>query len=591
MVSIKTPNQSLEPTAAASAQFCVGHPDQKKNKLMTPQVNDSADSPFVDRGTRLFIVIVVLQLALHLGSFISAKDPRLLMPHVVACLQDLLLLTLFWIGSLAVCRLIPVRIRFFCRVLVLSSLVGLGLLLASYPLFLRDYLAFPVNVLATDTASAKVFVLEYLGIASLWPVAVALALGIASLLVPFRISLPRLASRIVLSLIVIAAAITLPRSSPQPFVYSLQQELTNQIFGGDRVVPYLRRPASRSDFETRLPSSMLAAVQELRADHILLIVLEGVTAKDFEDEFLPLKGGFYERVKEHAAYYRRYYATNLDSYTSLIAMLTSVQIPYRAYADESLYEAVNKAPSLTENLRNQGCRTLFISTYEHQPFVPTRNQWDRIMDRGDLPSLDGWVSLGSRRMEAATEDRAALSFMLDFIASSQKSFTLHELVYGHSPEWRAITGKTQLEYYNIYLTDLLDRLTAAQLESRTLIVVVSDHGNRSKSSDAENYRVPLFVTGPGVRPLVDDTFRSHIDLEGVIAHYLVDTALPPNQGRFFVVGSTERWVYGEIYETGDHLFLDDRTGRLLAHSGSMDPSKLYSDFQALIDEFGRRYGN
>ncbi len=103
------------------------------------------------------------------------------------------------------------------------------------------------------------------------------------------------------------------------------------------------------------------------------------------------------------------------------------------------------------------------------------------------------------------------------------------------------------------LTGLLDRLTAAQLEPRTLIIVVSDHGNRSKSSDAENYRIPLLVTGHGVRPLVDNTFRSHIDLEGVIAHYLVDTALPPNQERVFVVGSTERWVYGEIHETGDHL--------------------------------------
>jgi len=558
---------------------------------MTAQEHHSADANLIDRGTRLFLAFVVLQLSLHLGSFISAKDPRLLMPHVVACMQDLLLLALLWIGSFTVGRLIPAQIRLFCRILALCSLVGLGLLLASYPLFLREYLAFPVNIFATDTATARVFVLEYLGIASLWPVAVALALGIASLLVPFRISLPRFACWIILSLIVIAAAITLPRSSPQPFVYSLQQELTNQIFGGERVVPRLRRPESGSDYENPLASSKLCFSRKLRADHILLIVLEGVTSKNFEKEFLARKGGFYERIKEHAAYYRRYYATNLDSYTSLIAMLTSVQVPYRAYADARLYDAVNEAESLTENFRNQGHRTLFISTYEHQPFVPTRNHWNRIMDRRVLPSLDGWVSLGSSRMEAATEDRAALTSMLDFITTNQKSFILHELVYGHSPEWRATTGKTQLEYYDTYLTDLHDRLIAAQLETRALIVLVSDHGNRSQASKAENYRVPLLVTGPGVHPLVDDTFYSHIDLEGIIAHYLVDTALPPNQERIFLVGSTERWVYGEIYETGDHLFIDDRTGRVLAHSGSMDPSKLYCDFQALLDEFGSRYGN
>lgn len=415
---------------------------------MTAQANDSADSPYVDRWTRLFLAFAVLQLALHFGSSFSAKDARMLMPHAVAYLHDLLLLALLWFGSITACRLVSVRVRPSCRILALSSFFGLGLLLASYPLLLREYLAFPVNVFATDTDTAWVFLHEYLGIASLWPVAVALSLGIASLLSPFRISLPRLARLVVFPLLIIAAALTLFRSSPQPFVYSLQQELTNQILGGKRIVPHLRRPESGSGNENPLPSSILATVQELRADHILLIVMEGVTAIDFEKNFLTQKGGFFERVQERAAYFRQYYATNLDSYTSLIAMLTSAQVPYRAYADQRLYDAVNEAESLTGNLRNQGHQTLFISTYEHQPFFPTRNHWDRIMDRGDLPSLEGWVSLGSSRMEAATEDLAALPTILDFMTTSQKTFILNELVYGHSPEWRATTGKTQLEYYD-----------------------------------------------------------------------------------------------------------------------------------------------
>jgi len=562
----------------------------KKSKLMTVQTNDSADSPYADRGTRLFIAFVAFQLALHLGSFFFAKDPRMLMPHAVAYLHDLLLLTLPWIASITACRLISIRGRSSCRIILLSSLFGLGLLLASYPLFLREYLAFPVNVFAADTATAGVFLREYLGIALLWPVAVAAALGIVSLLVPFRISLPRIARLVVFPLLVLAAALTLFRWSPQPFLYSLQQELTNLIFSRERIVPHLRRPESGSCNENPLPSFMSDTIRELGADHILLIVLEGMTAKDFENNFLTQEGGFYERVQERAAYFRQYYSTNLDSYTSLIAMLTSVQVPYRAYADTRLYDAVNRAHSLTESLHNRGYRTLFISTYEHQPFVPTRNNWDRIMDRGDLPSLDGWVSLGLSRMEAATEDMAALPAILDFMTTSRKTFILHEMVYGHSPEWRAATGKTQIEYYDMYLSELLDRLIATQLESRALIVVVSDHGDRSKASDAENYRVPLLITGPEVRPLVDDTFYSHIDLQGIIAHYLLGTTLPPKHERIFVVGSTERWVYGEIYETGDHLFIDDRTGQILASSKSMDSSKLYSDFQAFLDEFGRRYG-
>ena len=560
---------------------------------MAKQVKGSADSSFVDRWANLIPAFAILQMALHLGHFLVAKDPRMFMPHAVACLQDLLLLAMLLVGFGTACRLIPPQIRPYGRVVALVAIFGFGLLLASYPLLLREYLAFPVNVFATDTDTAGVVLLEYLGLSSLWPAAVAAVLGITSLIVPFKISFPRLAGLVVYAFLVIVAFLTLPQSSPQPFVYSLQQELKNRISNEGRTVPPLRRPISGSDRNNSLPSSTLATIQELRADHILLVVLEGVTSKDFEKEFLVRKGGFYERVKERAAYFRQYYATNLDSYTSLIAMLTSVQVPYRAYADKCLYDAVNEAQNLTKNIRNQGFRTLFISTYEHQPFVPTRNYWDRVVDRGDLPLLDGWVSLGTSRMEAATEDRAALQTILEFMTAGQKSFTLHELVYGHSPEWRATTGIKQLEYYDTYLTDLIDRLTEAELESRTLIVVVSDHGNRSKASDAENYRVPLLVIGPGVRPLVYDTFRSHLDLEGIVAHYLAGAALPSNHERIFVVGSTERWVYGEIRETGDHLFIDDRTGRVFAHSGSMsmDPSKLYNDFQALLDEFGCRYGN
>ena len=212
------------------------------------------------------------------------------------------------------------------------------------------------------------------------------------------------------------------------------------------------------------------------------------------------------------------------------------------------------------------------------------------MDRSDLPSLDGWLSLGSNRMEAATEDRAVLPAMIDFMLAAKKSFILHELVYGHSPEWQATTGKTQLQYYDEYLTDLLDRMITNQLEANTLIVVVSDHGDRAYAQDAENYRIPLLVIGSEVQPAKDDSFRSHLDLDSIIASYLGNGVLQENSEKITVVGSTEQWVYGEITQTGDHLFIEDRTGHVQTNSGNLQPSQLHSTFQALLDEFGRRYG-
>lgn len=241
-------------------------------------------------------------------------------------------------------------------------------------------------------------------------------------------------------------------------------------------------------------------------------------------------------------------------------------------------------------LRALGAFTLFASTYAYQPFVPTRSDWDRVMNRGDLPSLEGWVSLGSSRMEAATEDRAALPALVDIVASKRRTFVLHELVYGHSTEWRAKTGQTQLAYYDAYLVDLLDRLEARSLAERSLVVVVSDHGDRSKATIAGNYRVPLLVVG-GRGPREDDgELRSHLDLPGILASFLTGAALPPPRDETYVVGSTERWVYGVLGPDGGHLLVDDPSGAVASAKGARDAASVYAAFQARVNAFGSRYG-
>jgi hypothetical protein len=538
---------------------------------------------------RLLAVFSAWQLLLHLLQCIESRDPRLWMPHAVAYLQDVSLLVGWFVALAAIGRLLRDRTRIAWGYFTAVGLFGIGIGLASYPRFLHEYLAFPVNIFAADGGSAWVLLKEYLGLGSLWPVGVAAGLGAAALAVRIRLPLPsrvHVATYIVIVGVVVA---TLACPSPQPFVYSMQQQLKLSLTHDRRVVPTLRRPPAGSEGDRALSLPQIHAT-DLRADHVLLIVLEGVTSDTFEREFLARGDGFYSRVQEHAAYFNQYYATNLDSYTSLIAMLTSVQVPYRAYADEKLYRAVNQVNSLPRSLRKLGFRTLYICTCAHQPFVPTRNEWDRVMHRGNLPSLEGWVSLGSSRMEAATEDRAGLSTIEEFVAQSSQSFVLDELVFGHSPEWRARTGQTQLGYYDAYLNDLLDRLQARDLASRSLLVIVSDHGDRAKASDAANYRVPLLIVGEGVRSCLDESFRSHLDLQPIVISYLSGEAMPPPRSQIFVVGSTERWVYGAVSESGGCLFIDDATGRILSHSGTLDPLEVHEGFQSALDEFGLRFG-
>ena len=542
-----------------------------------------------ERETRLILAFSAWQLVLHLWQCVESGDPRLWLPHAVAYLHDLLLLGALMMVAWVVRRFAPNSLRAGGEILSVAILFIAGALLAIYPQLLREYLAFPVNVLAAGGGSARVLLTEYLGLWRLWPAGVAFVIAAAALVARVRLPEWRRARLLLWTIVVALGIVTLPRS-PHPFLHSLKEEAVALVARSERVVPSLRRPPRRTNAAPAATRSLLETSKSLTADHVFLIVLEGVTSADFENAFLNANSKFFARVSDRAAFFRRYYATNLDSYTSLIAMLTSVQVPYRAYADESLYGAVNQTANLTRSLRDLGLFTMFVSTYAHQPFVPTRNDWDRVLDRGDLPSLEGWVSLGSSRMEAATEDRAALSTVVDTAAAHPRTLVLHELVYGHSTEWRAKTGQTQLAYYDAYLRDLLDRLEAKGLGPRSLLVIVSDHGDRAKVSVAENYRVPLLVVGARVPPGGDTEFRSHLDLQSIVVSYLTKTGLPPPRTETYVVGSTERWVYGAIKANGEYLFIDDEPGAVLSVRGGLDASRLRETFQSSLNEFGALFG-
>lgn len=545
---------------------------------MTEQESESRAETLL----RSAIALAIALLLLHVIALARQRDPRLLVPHAVGWLHDCAILALLAGASAALLRL---RRRTLARVAFHG---GLGLLLASamvlalYPGLLPVFLAAPTNIFAADAATAGTFFRHYLGIGALWPLAVVLAAGVAGRRIPFRFRRAGRRGRIATLALVLLTGLTLGRDSPNPVVFGLQAGLRH--LGKPREVPRLTTSFDSVESPPPQPAAdWSAAARAARYDHVLVIVLEGVTAADFENGLLRRPRGFFERHRQHARYFSRYYATNLDSYTALLAMTSSVQVPFRAYAAPERYAAVNDAPNIVRGLRSNGFRTLFVSTYAYQPFVPNPRDWDQILGRGDLGDLKQWISVGSNRMEAATEDRAALPAILEFMTAHPRSFVLAELVFGHSPEWRAKTGLAPLDYYDRYLSELWDRLASAGLSARTLLVVVSDHGDRSRPAEPENYRVPLLVLGEGQEPGVDEALRSHLDFQGIIAHHLAGTAMPAARSAVTFVGSTERWIYGMLLAAGEYAFLDDRTGQLL--SGNLPPRFVHEAFQAQVSRF------
>lgn len=541
--------------------------------------------------TGLVLAFGLYQLILHCWFLFSANDPRLLLPTLVSFLHDLILLVLSggflqWTMDFFSGKYKSYLVKIFSVILIAE-----GTFLALYPKLLREYLIFPVNIFESDLSSAQTLISDYLGFKALIPPVIALCTGIIFYFLkpPVRISVKFKILFAVSGIFILAFSLQKP--SPQPFIFSIQKSTENILSEKKRIVPSLNRNISKPVDANHLKLYGFSKKESLLYSNILLIVLEGQTATSFEDGFFAIKDGFYEQNKTHSVYYSNYYTSNLDSYTSLISMVTSVQVPYRAYADERLYEKVNSGPCITEDFKNRGFYTAFISCYEYQPFVPTRNYWDKIYERKDIEDTDKWITLGSSRMEMATEDKAAFTTIMEILRKNEKSFILHEMVYGHSPEWVATTGKSQNEYHNEYLLDLSNALKKENLWDKTLLVVVSDHGDRSKPAELENYRVPLLFTGQHIDPTTQiDSFLTHTELPRLINYYALNDTYPKSRQEIFLVGSTEKWVYGKALPNKENILIDDARGIELFKNGKLNATEVRSEFQEYLNTFNYKFG-
>jgi len=134
----------------------------------------------------------------------------------------------------------------------------------------------------------------------------------------------------------------------------------------------------------------------------------------------------------------------------------------------------------------------------------------------ELTQQPDWLTVGGSKVESGVEDRAALPAVIEFLKSHPQTLVMQEMIFGHSPRWTAKTGKSQLDYYDDYLLELLRGLEQQQLADHVLLVVLSDHGDRADSFNVENYHVPLLISGPDITPSRTSALYSHNDLQALM---------------------------------------------------------------------------
>lgn len=533
----------------------------------------------------LAVACVITQFALHIAS--TELQHAALLPHLVAWVHDGFLLFCVAIIGQPFIRRAKFAANYNHRQTVFFAiLLAVEALFAAYPMMLDSYLAFPVNIFNVDVKIAKTFFLTYAGPEMMIPSIVAVVVSWMMFRLfgrPFVRIKPR---RAFIAFAILTTLTVVPRPSPQPFLSGLQKTSSVLLFDHHRDVPRVDMASNGGSW--RAPR--MATFKNSQFRHIIVAVMESVTAEDFEAQFLRKADGFLAKFKGHARYFSNYYTTNLDSYTSLISMVTSCQVPFRAYSEPEQYETVNDAPNAIRSFADQDYASLFVGTYKSQPFVPVRSSWTRIVDGGEIKNNSQFISVGTNRMEAALEDRAAIPLIADFVKSHGRTVVMHELVYGHSTEWMDKTGISQLDYYDIYLNELYASLATAGLAQDTLFVIVSDHGPRRNAADPRNYHIPLLFVGEGVAQATVSDFQSHLAFPLLLEEIVSNTSSPPAMTSHIVIGASDRWVYGSLAANGSFIFVEDGSGRVLNNRGDLSALKTQRAMQDLVNNFRSEFG-
>jgi hypothetical protein len=549
----------------------------------------------------------IVQFVIHGWWQLQSGNPFSIIPRLVSWFHDCLMIYLLYIGGKTICVHSGLGNRRRFALFLTTALWFTAIcLLMFYPRHVPDFLNFPVNIFAVDMGTAGEFSRQFIA----WNEIVLIPSLTILLFIflyfrnPFTIPFTNVFLKAALFII---AAVTLASPSPQPLVFSVQDSLMSMISGGGRQFPLLTRPqisaSIKKHYATPAASSGMEAftaqypaasrhgdlIASKEISHVVVIVMETVEGSRFTREILDDKNSFIGSRRGEFRYFSNYFTTNLDSYTSLVAMMTSIFVPFMAYSDPEIYSGIQYSPNLAAAMKKNGAFCAFISTAEDQPFVPVKNEWDRVLARRDIPAGEAMAHIDSPPIESAVEDRAARPAIIDIMRKNARSFIVQECVFGHTEAWLDLTKKTQLEYYDLYMRELTDSIKTAGLLDRTLLILVADHGSRRDPAEYDNYHIPLIMRGPGVTPGDDGRFLSHLDFSGLVRETFSGQPSGAVNERIMTVGHSGKLVYGEIRSDGKYRFLDNSRGRVLSQNGGRDPALLQNAFQLYLNLFSNAF--
>jgi len=553
--------------------------------VLDKPVPEEAMLPF---PLRLVCNVLWMLFALKLCFYLTNHSHRKSI-YLVSFVQDAFL----FIANYFVFIFVLKRFRLLHRtgeILFYALLVLIGAVSFIYTFFLFDLLSFPVNIFAIRLQNASFFI-EYFMSVKLLVILVGgmgILFGISHYF-PIKIFWSKIP--IIFSVLVSLLFVpTILRPAINPLVYSLQEQIMLS-FSGESYLTKLQPPIP--DPELKLQFHFLdrsfETIPKIKPKYkrVIVLVMEGVNYKDYYDKSTGDKNSFINRHQDNVATWHNYHTLNLDSYTSLLAMLNSIFIPYQAYVDESKYRFVNKRNNLIRFFNANGFSTHFITSYGEQQkrFVPDAVEWSEMVFMKDIENNTKYASITSSKIDYACEDLAVFDDLIEILKTNTQAFVLQEMAYGHSSQWKEKTGLETIDYYNQYFNKIVAALTTNKLLEGTLLIISSDHGPRDNTYASENYHVPLLIWAQDIEKTENHKFISHLDFKDILLQVLTGKEIVSKRETIYTMGNSGEYIYGKITADGEFIFINNRMSNVKSNADQEIIKAFNSTFQDYLNYF------
>lgn len=528
----------------------------------------------------------LLTLLVLKGYFFATARSQMNILYLISFVQDAFLLILnYFIFVFSTKKF--VKIFHLSRVLFFIFYLIFGITSFVYTFFLPDLFSFPINLFGISSENISFFLEYFINL----KIVLLLAFGIGiifliSFYFPQQIRFQRILSfaGLILSLLFIP---TVLRGAINPIVYSLQEQVMLS-FSANNFIEKLSSPvadgskAEQFQFLDKAFDSI--PVVEIRYNRVVVLVMEGINYDDFINESKADSNSFINRHRKNIYLFNNYYSLNLDSYTSLIAVLNSIFIPYQAYVKENRYLFVNKYNNLTRFFDANGFNTFFVTSYGRQQerFIPNISEWTQTKYMDNIEGNTKYACVTTNKIEYACEDFSVLEDIVNLLKINQRSFAFQEMVYGHTSEWKEKTGKgaiEYIEYYNSYFKRIAEKLKENNILDNTLLIITSDHGPRDNPYNIKNYHIPLIVFASDLQQRSNNEFLSHLDFKDVILELIADRQFTPRQKPIYTIGNSGEFVYGMIAPDGKHIFINNRLRHIQSNASEAEIRAFSRNFQ------------